>query len=200
MSTRVRFLFVAAAALSISLFSIGCGGGESPAAPETVEQPAGTPAPTGEPATAPVETVPDSGGIGSNTRREDRDARFEERAAQTPPADAAPESPESEEMAEPPAQESESASDATEPTAQANPPADPSAPLTAETIVGTKWSVAGMVLAFEPNGVLKLNDTMDGTWKVDGNTLTVEAMGSSYNAQITGNSISYDGQALERIQ
>lgn len=197
MNTRVRFLFVAAAALSISLFSIGCGGGETPAAPDTAEQPAGAPAPTGEPAAAPVETDSGSGGSGSNPRREERDARFEERAAQTPPADA---EPESEEMTEPPAQESESASEATEPTAQANPAADPTAPITAESIVGTKWSVAGMVLAFEPNGVLKLNDTMDGTWKINGNTLTVEAMGSSYDAQIAGNSISYDGQALERIQ
>lgn len=78
-------------------------------------------------------------------------------------------------------------------------PAAPSAALDSKTIVGTKWSAAGYTLAFQDNGVVKINDDAEGTWKIDGNTLTIEAGGSEYKATLEGDKIMYEGSALEKL-
>ena len=41
---------------------------------------------------------------------------------------------------------------------------------------------------------------MDGTWKLDGSTLTVSAGGSEYVATIEGDKIMYEGQPFEKVQ
>ncbi len=82
----------------------------------------------------------------------------------------------------------------------AAPAAAPGVALDAKTIVGTKWSVAGFVLAFQENGAVKINDEMDGTWKLEGNKLTVSAGGSEYPATIEGDKIMYEGQPFEKVQ
>ncbi|GMV92191.1 MAG: hypothetical protein AMXMBFR82_19690 [Candidatus Hydrogenedentota bacterium] len=74
------------------------------------------------------------------------------------------------------------------------------AALTAENIVGKKFSAGGMTFSFEPDGVLKVNDQIPGTWSLDGTTLTVGAMGQDYAATIEGDKIIYDGTPLEPVQ
>jgi hypothetical protein len=72
--------------------------------------------------------------------------------------------------------------------------------LTAEGLIGTKWNAGGMTFTFEKDGVLKVNDSLPGTWSIDGTTLTVGAMGQDYAATIDGDKIVYDGTPLERAQ
>ncbi|MCC6793847.1 MAG: hypothetical protein IT366_01920 [Candidatus Hydrogenedentes bacterium] len=84
--------------------------------------------------------------------------------------------------------------------APASTPAAPAAALDAKTIVGTKWSVAGFTLAFAENGAVKINDEMDGTWKIEGNTLTVSAGGQEHVATIEGDKILYEGTPFEKVQ
>jgi hypothetical protein len=71
--------------------------------------------------------------------------------------------------------------------------------ITAETIVGTKWSAGGMTFTFEEGGALKVNDQIPGTWSLDGTTLTVGAMGEEYAATVEGGKIIYDGMPLEPV-
>ena len=82
----------------------------------------------------------------------------------------------------------------------AAPAAAPGVALDGKTIVGTKWSVAGFTLAFQENGAVKINDEMDGTWKLEGSNLTVSAGGSEYPATIEGDKIMYEGQPFEKVQ
>ena len=72
------------------------------------------------------------------------------------------------------------------------------AAVTGESIVGTKWSAGGMSFTFEKDGVLKVNDSLPGTWSIEGTTLKVGAMGQDYSATIEGDKIIYDGTPLER--
>jgi hypothetical protein len=71
--------------------------------------------------------------------------------------------------------------------------------ITAESIVGTKWSAGGMTFTFEESGALKVNDQIPGTWSLEGTTLTVGAMGEEYAATIEGGKIIYDGMPLEPV-
>jgi len=71
--------------------------------------------------------------------------------------------------------------------------------ITAETLVGTKWSAGGMTFTFEEGGALKVNDQIPGTWSLEGTTLTVGAMGEEYAATIEGGKIIYDGMPLEPV-
>lgn len=87
----------------------------------------------------------------------------------------------------------ESATPASTPAAPAGPALD------ATTIVGTKWSAAGYVLAFQENGVVKINDDTEGTWKIDGNKLSIEAGGTTYEATLEGDKIMYEGAPLEKL-
>ena len=76
----------------------------------------------------------------------------------------------------------------------------PGGPITAESIVGTKWRFGGFTIAFEPDGKLKLNDALPGEWSIEGDTLKVSAMGQSHEAKIEGDKITYDGNPLEKVQ
>lgn len=88
------------------------------------------------------------------------------------------------------------------PAAAPAPAAAAGAPITADSIVGTKWSASGMTFTFEKDGVLKVGaagSELPGTWKIDGSSLTVGAMGQEFKAEIQGDKITYDGQPLERL-
>jgi len=87
-------------------------------------------------------------------------------------------------------------------------PADGAAPaaapaagaaLDSKTIVGTKWSAAGYELAFNENGALKVNGDTDGTWKLEGDKLAIDVGGSTYEAKVEGDKITYDGSPLEKL-
>lgn len=71
--------------------------------------------------------------------------------------------------------------------------------LDAKTIVGTKWSAAGYALQFQDNGVVKINDDTEGTWKIEGDKLTIEAGGTTYDATIKGDKIMYNDSPLEKL-
>ncbi|NUM52327.1 MAG: hypothetical protein HUU46_01665 [Candidatus Hydrogenedentes bacterium] len=92
-----------------------------------------------------------------------------------------------------------------EDAAPASTPADPAAApaagvaLDATTIIGTKWSAAGYVLAFQEGGVVKINDDTEGTWKIDSNKLSIDAGGTVYEATIEGDKIMYEGAPLEKL-
>jgi hypothetical protein len=77
------------------------------------------------------------------------------------------------------------------------------APLTKETIVGKKFSKNGMEFGFEKDGALKVGMggvTVDGTWSIDGNTVTVAAMGKEYKAEISGSQLLVQGEPLQPVQ
>ena len=90
------------------------------------------------------------------------------------------------------------AAPASSPDAPAAAPAAGAA-LDAKTIVGTKWSAAGYELAFQDGGVVKINDDTEGTWKIDGNKLSIEAGGTVYEATLEGDKIMYEGTPLEKL-
>ncbi len=81
----------------------------------------------------------------------------------------------------------------------AAPAAAPGPAIDATTIVGTKWSAAGYTLAFQADGVVKVNDDTEGTWKIDGNKLTIETGGTTYDSTIEGDKIMYEGSPLEKL-
>jgi heat shock protein HslJ len=81
----------------------------------------------------------------------------------------------------------------------AAPAAAPGPAIDAKTIIGTKWNVAGYTLAFQENGVVKINDDTEGTWKIDGNKLTIEASGTTYDATLEGDKIMYEGSPFEKL-
>jgi hypothetical protein len=72
--------------------------------------------------------------------------------------------------------------------------------LTAETLPGTVWSAGALTIAFQADGKLMVNDASEGTWKIEGNTLTVAAMGMEIPTQIEGDKIMYNGTPVERVQ
>ncbi|MCC6696603.1 MAG: hypothetical protein IT365_13310 [Candidatus Hydrogenedentes bacterium] len=124
-------------------------------------------------------------------------------AAPVEPAPAAPAEPAPAEPA-PAATGPESAAPASGDAMSAAPAADAAAPaagaaLTAESLTGTKWNAGGMAFSFEKDGVLKVNDTMPGTWSIDGTTLTVGAIGQEFKASIEGDKIIYEGTPLEKV-
>lgn len=119
-----------------------------------------------------------------------------EAPAQTPES-AAPAEGSEQMSAEPPAGES-TAEAAVEAVVEGTEAAGEA--ITAENIVGKKFSAGGMTFTFEPDGVLKVNDQIPGTWSIDGTTLKVGAMGQEYAATIEGDKIVYDGTPLEPVQ
>ncbi len=84
------------------------------------------------------------------------------------------------------------------------PASQPSGPaLTKETIVGKKFSAGPYELGFEKDGVLKVkmgDQTMDGTWSIDGATLTAAAAGQELKAEISGSQLLYKGKPLNPVQ
>ena len=119
-------------------------------------------------------------------------------AAPAAPESTAPETPTGPESAAPAASGEPISS---EPAAQTGTeaPVASDAPLTAETLVGTKWNAGAMSFTFEKDGVLKVNDAVPGTWSIDGTTLKVGAMGQEYSATIEGGKIMYQGNPLEKL-
>jgi hypothetical protein len=158
--------------MAVSLVA-GCGAGDAakaPEAPKPVET--AKPAETPKPADMPkpADTAP---------------------AAATPAVEPAP-------PATTPASEAPKPGDAA-PASTPAAPATPGAALDAKTIVGTKWSAAGYTLDFKENGVIKINDDIEGTWKLEGTKLTIEAAGSSYEATVEGDKLMYEGAPLEKL-
>jgi hypothetical protein len=43
-------------------------------------------------------------------------------------------------------------------------------------------------------------ETVEGTWRIDGNTLTVSVMGDEQTAEIRGDKIYVDGNELARVE
>ena len=130
----------------------------------------------------------------------------EETAPATPPAEPAAAAPAEPAAAMPETTGPESAAPASGDAMSAVPAADAAAAvpaagagLTAETLTGTKWNAGGMAFTFEKDGVLKVNDTVPGTWSIDGTTLKVGAMGQEFTASIEGDKIIYDGTPLEKV-
>ncbi len=110
--------------------------------------------------------------------------------------------------AEPAAAPAEPAAAPAEPAAAAEPSgsateAAAGVPLTVETIVGTSWDAEGKILTFEKDGVLKVKlgeMEVEGTWSIEGTTLSAGAMGQSVTAALDGDKIMIDGQELPRVQ
>lgn len=164
-----QIAFIPVAALVIMGLVAGCSGGGE-STPPPAKPEASKPAETMAPAAAPAEE-----------KKPDMPA-----PASTPAEPAAP--------ATDPA-----AAPAATPAAPAPAPAPAGAAIDAKTIVGTKWSVGGFTLAFQDAGVVKINDSDEGSWKIDGNKLTVEAGGNTYDATIEGDKITYQGTAFEKV-
>jgi hypothetical protein len=74
------------------------------------------------------------------------------------------------------------------------------ADLTAETLTGTTWQAGPLKIAFGPDGGLTINDTMTGSWSIDGQQLIVEGGGTEYKAQIKGDTLLYGDLPLVKIQ
>ncbi len=76
--------------------------------------------------------------------------------------------------------------------------------ITSETIVGTKWSFQGMSVTFTSGSTLTVDvgggETVDGTWRIDGNTLTVTVMGDDIAAEIKGDKVYVEGNELTRVE
>jgi hypothetical protein len=70
--------------------------------------------------------------------------------------------------------------------------------LTAQTIVGTTWDAGGHTLLFNADGKLKVDGAIDGTWAIDGAKLNVEAAGQKMAADIAGDKIMFNGNALTK--
>ncbi|MCL4692988.1 MAG: hypothetical protein KJ060_10830 [Candidatus Hydrogenedentes bacterium] len=173
-----KHLFVAIAllmAISLPFAATSCSGGSTaPSEPATdVSEPADATEPAAAPEPAAVEEpaqMPDSEAPAAGT---------EDMSAEAPAGETAAEAA------------VEAAVEGTEAAGAA---------LTAENIVGKKFSAGGMTFSFEPDGILKVNDQIPGTWSLDGTTLTVGAMGQEYAATIEGDKIIYDGTPLEPVQ
>lgn len=75
-------------------------------------------------------------------------------------------------------------------------PAPATGAITAQSIVGTSWEAGPYKLTFNADGKLKVNDNIDGTWKIEGNKLIVEAAGQKIEADIEGDKITYNGTPL----
>lgn len=76
-------------------------------------------------------------------------------------------------------------------------------PLTKDTLVGKSFTAGPYQLGFEKDGVLKVkmgDQTMDGTWSIDGNSVTISAMGQEHKAEINGSQLMYNGKALEPVK
>ena len=138
----------------------------------------------GEPAEAPAVPAPGPG--------EPIATPAEPAAAPAEPAAAAAESDGSATEAAAPAESDGSATEAAA-----------GVPLTVETIVGTSWDAEGKILTFEKDGVLKVKlgeMEVEGTWSIEGTTLSAGAMGQSVEATLDGDKIMIDGQELPRVQ
>ena len=72
--------------------------------------------------------------------------------------------------------------------------------LSAQTLVGTKWKAEQWQFSFQPDGKLKVNDMIDGTWSIEGNKLKLGALGESFEAEIRGSTIIFQGNEVERLQ
>jgi len=84
--------------------------------------------------------------------------------------------------------------------APAAPAAPAGAPLDAKTLVGTTWEGGGYTTVFNADGKLKVNDNMDGTWKVEGNKVKIAVSGEDVEVEIQGDKLMYEGQPLKRVQ
>jgi hypothetical protein len=82
---------------------------------------------------------------------------------------------------------------------QGPPPLDP------RSLEGSVWSAEGATIYLFAGGKATaqhpaLPTQIEGTWSVNGNTLTVSAMGQSMSATINGNQIIAQGKQITRIR
>jgi photosystem II stability/assembly factor-like uncharacterized protein len=70
--------------------------------------------------------------------------------------------------------------------------------LTAATLAGTLWKTEMGQFGFQEGGKLTLEGVEVGTWKIEGKTIQVSAMGNQLQLQIKGSQILYQGQPLTR--
>lgn len=87
----------------------------------------------------------------------------------------------------------------------AAPAAAPQPPLlNAQNLVGTAWNVQGFTVELLAGGVAQAAGTPLGTirgnWSVSGSTFTVQAMGRTVNAVISGDQILHDGKPIARVR
>lgn len=94
----------------------------------------------------------------------------------------------------------------------ANKPAPPAAgmALDAKTLTNTAWTMnvkgAGQVTAeLLPGGTVRatvagLPMTIEGTWRVDGDKVSINAAGQALSAQIVGGTIMVDDQPAQRVR
>lgn len=85
------------------------------------------------------------------------------------------------------------------------PAAAPQPPLlNAQNLVGTAWNVQGFTVELQSGGVAQAAGTplgtIRGTWSVSGSTFTVQAMGRTVTAQISGDQILHDGKPIARVR
>jgi hypothetical protein len=74
-------------------------------------------------------------------------------------------------------------------------------PLTTESIIGTAWRVEQYVLAFEPEGKILVNDSIPGTWSIEGDRVTVAAAGRDIRFVIANDHLTTrKGRALDRVK
>jgi hypothetical protein len=176
--------------LSMTLFLAACGGG-------TTEP--GTPEPGAGPETVPTDPAPEEPG---SAIREDISSAVQgtiERAREAA-EQAAQEAEEGvEEAAEVLEASREEVQEAVQEMIENVQEMTDAEPLDSETIVGTKWSVAGIQIEFQEDGKLSINESSTGGWELEDDTLTLTFNGQTYTAKIDGAGITYEGAPLLRV-
>lgn len=75
--------------------------------------------------------------------------------------------------------------------------------LTAENLVGSAWNVSGYTINLGAGGVATAAlpfGQVQGTWSINGATITVRAMNKTVTGTISGDQILIDGKPATRVQ
>jgi peroxiredoxin len=73
-------------------------------------------------------------------------------------------------------------------------------PINAETIVGTEWTGGKYRMRFEADGVMHVNDTVQGTYTIDGNKVNFHVAGQDHVFTIKDDLLLSDDYPLQRLK
>ena len=92
--------------------------------------------------------------------------------------------------------------EAPQPEAAQQAPVQAAAPFqyTYETLVNTRWQSDYGTVTLGEGGKLIIEGTEVGTWRVEGNTIYVNAMGEDVQIEIKGSDIYFEGKKLTKVE
>lgn len=73
-------------------------------------------------------------------------------------------------------------------------------PVSADSLVGTSWRQGGWTFHFEDEGVVRVNNLIEGTWTLEGTRLRLEAATSRFDLGVVGDRLFVRTSELRRVQ